>query len=82
MKSLTVTLFLIGTMFAKEVKVMFANNLSSETSYIQNYSLWYMGSDENKTTLSEMYSDNWVLIDVVKLNAIASSKQFWLFLER
>ncbi|MCV6607460.1 MAG: hypothetical protein OIF32_04555 [Campylobacterales bacterium] len=83
MKKILITLlFAITTTFATEVKVMFANSLSSETSEIQPYTYWYLGSDTGKTSLKDMYAEGWRLVSVVKLNAIADQKQFWLFLEK
>lgn len=83
MKKIMLSLILlISISQAKEIKIMFADSMSSETSTIQPYTNWYIGSDEGKTTLTTMYNEGWRLIEVVKLNAVASSRQFWLYLER
>lgn len=68
--------------FSSEVKVMFADSLSSEISVIQPFNDWYLGSNSEKTTMQEMYQQGWKLIEMIKLNAVASDKQFWLVFER
>jgi hypothetical protein len=68
--------------FATEVKVLFADSMTSESSEIQPYNYWYIGSDSGKTTLTAMYEEGWRLIHVIKLSAVADHKQFWLIFER
>jgi len=83
MKKILLSLMLLASISqAKEIKVMFADSMSSETSTIQPYYDFYLSTNKEKTTLSAMYSEGWHLIEIVKLNAVASSKQFWVYMER
>lgn len=68
--------------FSAEVKVMFADSMTSETSVIQPYNDWYLGIDEEETSLAEMYANGWRLIQAIKLSAVADHKQFWLIFEK
>jgi hypothetical protein len=68
--------------FAAEVKVLFADSMTSESSEIQPYNDWFLGSDSRKTTMAAMYEEGWKLIHVIKLSAVAEHKQFWLIFER
>ena len=83
MKKIIISLLLLGNILqAKEIKVLFANDLIAEWSIVQPYSDWFLGKDEEVTSLSKMYDDGWNLIQIVKLNDVASSKQFWIYMER
>lgn len=73
---------LFSVLEAREIKVMFANSLTSETSTVQPYFDWYMALNKQTTTLQDLYIEGWRLVQVVKLNAVASDKQFWIFLEK
>ncbi|MCV6607459.1 MAG: hypothetical protein OIF32_04550 [Campylobacterales bacterium] len=66
----------------KDVKLFFSDYLSSENSTIQPYSDWYLSKDEEETTLDSEYKErNRRAVAVIKLNAVASQKQFWIFTE-
>ena len=83
MKKILLSLVLLFSISqAKEIKVMFSNSMSSETSTVQPFYDWYLGKNEEKTTLSTMYTEGWRLIEIIKLNAVASDKQFWIYMER
>lgn len=56
--------------------------MTSEESVIQPYNDWYLGIDEQETSLSEIYSNGERLVIVNKLNNSASAKQFWVFAEQ
>ena len=66
-----------------EVKVMFhgATTGLSETSEIQPYYSWYIGSDNEKTTMKDMYAQGWRLIQMIPYNSNAA-KQFYLIFQK
>jgi hypothetical protein len=64
------------------IEVLFADSMTSESSEIQPYDYWYIGSDSGKTTLKHIYSKGGKVVFVQKLSAVADHKQFWFFVER
>ncbi len=85
MKKLVIFVFCAlfsASAMSAEVKVMFADSMTSETSVIQPYNDWYLGIDQEETSMAEMYANGWKLIQAVKLSAVADHKQFWLIFEK
>ena len=65
----------------QQVKVLFHGNTTgfTENATLQPYYDWYVGNDNNKTTLTDMYKDGWVLKQIIPYNATAA-KQFYIIL--
>lgn len=62
-----------------QVKVYFHGNTTgfTETSVLQPYYDWYVSSEDNKTSLAELYQQGWVVRQIIPYNATAA-KQFYI----
>jgi len=66
----------------KSVSVYFSNSLSTEESIVQPYYDWYLGKNEEQSKLNEIYENGGSIKNIIKLNAVASDKQFWIITEK
>lgn len=65
----------------KSVSLYFSDFLASGESIVQPYDDWYLSIDKEQTKLNEIYANGGSIKKIIKLNAVASSKQFWIFTE-
>jgi len=78
---LLVCLLLSGAVYARYVKVFYAESFKSEGSEIQPYADFVLLTNKNKYTLGELYKDGWELKNVIKTNLDSKSIKLMIFMD-
>jgi len=78
---LLVSLLLCGAVYAKSVKVFYAESFKSEGSQVQPYADFYLMTHKNKYTLKELYTDGWEIQSVVRTSTDPEHIELMIFMD-
>jgi len=81
LRVLLISLLLSGAVYAKSVKVFYAESFKSEGSEIQPYADFYLMTNKNKYTLKELYVDGWEIKNVVKTSTDPKRIKLMIFMD-